>query len=70
MKATELEAKIASLIREHGDVDVVIDDADTNWWLAINQVEFIDGSVVISGDYHNSENPKRCQLIGKRANST
>jgi len=59
MKATELEAKIAQLIREHGDCDVVIDDADTNWMLAITKVEFEDGYVAIGGEYHNSDNPKR-----------
>lgn len=51
-----------------GDDDVVIDDADTRGWgdepgylLAVKRVRRLNGRVLLSGNYHDTENPEPTQ---------
>ena len=62
MNIAQLVNALSEIASEN--TEVVIDDADTRavddepgWLLAIKRVRFIDGRVVLSGDYHDSDNP-------------
>jgi hypothetical protein len=57
MKLSELIAALENLRSQHGDCLVVIDDADTNWPLAIDTIEYDpgEGRVSIGGEYHSKE---------------
>jgi hypothetical protein len=57
MKVSELIATLQAILATDGDRDVVIDDADTNWQLAISTVETDaeSGRVAIGGEYHSQE---------------
>ncbi len=55
MKISELIAALQAILATDGDRDVVIDDADTHWYLAIDTVETDteSGCITIGGDYHS-----------------
>jgi hypothetical protein len=57
MTAGELIDALALFTR---DTNVQIEDADTNWWLAVLEVraESLDGKpyVILRGDYHEEGN--------------
>ena len=58
MKLSELIASLEALRAQHGDCIVVINDADTNWPLAIDAIEYdnLGGNMVtIGGSYHSEE---------------
>jgi hypothetical protein len=57
MKVSELIAALQAILATDGDRVVVIDDADTNWHLAIDTIETDaeSGRVTIGGDYHSQE---------------
>lgn len=62
MKLLELIDRLRVLHDEFcGDADVHIDDADTNWTLAIIDVDFdyVENCVLLRGDYHETANPPR-----------
>lgn len=44
---------IAKLQEFPATAKVVIDDADTNWYLNLQQVDFSEDIVVLNGDYNN-----------------
>lgn len=53
MTISELIASLEALKAKHGDCRVGIDDADTDWVLNVQTVEFDDycGAVCVSGSY-------------------
>lgn len=52
---------LEAIRKQQGDIPVVIEDADTNWLLAVQTVRLLDGYAVIAGEYHSPENPERSQ---------
>lgn len=56
---TTLINSLEAIRKQQGDIPVVIEDADTNWYLAVQTVRWLDGYAVITGDYDNPENPER-----------
>lgn len=53
---------LEALRRKHDSATkIVIDDADTNWWLAIEKIDYdaTTDTVSIGGSYHNDNNPVR-----------
>jgi hypothetical protein len=63
---TARELVNALMFYDRPDAEVVIDDADTRsmddkpgWLLAIKRIQLLDGRLVLSGDYHDSQNPEK-----------
>lgn len=60
MKLKQLLAKLIEIEKQHGDIEIYIDDADTGWFLSLEEVhtnKFSEFSseivVVVGGSYHN-----------------
>lgn len=51
MLVSELIKRLQELQSQVGNVDVLIDDADTHWSLPITDVIVFDGHIEIGGDY-------------------
>ena len=49
---------LEAIRKQRGDLKVVIEDADTGWFLAVETVRCDEGCAVISGRYGNPENPQ------------
>ncbi len=41
MKATEAIKQLQDIVTENGDLDLWVEDADTEWLLPINKFEFV-----------------------------
>lgn len=59
MKTTQLIAVLMKSLWRQGNVEVVIDDADTGWLLAITQVQDFDGKLTLRGEFSDCVWPKR-----------
>lgn len=55
MKASELITKLNEIINTEGDKEVLIDDADTGWYLTMLAVTDTKEAILIGGNYQNIE---------------
>ena len=50
---SELVKRLNAVITEHGDLPVLILDADTEWLLDVEGVKIEDGKALLWGEYGN-----------------
>lgn len=64
MKLSQFRSQLAAIEAKHGDIDVVLSDADTGWyWLLVPahlMMDQVNGRprLVIGGDYGNELAPE------------